>query len=389
VVGSLLNGTKKLEAIKRAVDEAQARREAYWHKVSAAAAAGGGGGAERSTNGALDTSFPGAGEKALARSSGPRQGGARDTGGRAPLKTDDASSSEPLVAAIYFGDWHVDPQMSALHGPNWTEWQLPIHAQPRYPGHLQPNLPLEQVGRMAIDQGGGRHSTQLPCPHTDSSDSPSPFARHWSQPEKGFGMNVSESDPAVMSKKIESATANGIDMFLFDWYWYASPTLATDIVPDLQGPAGGPFLDAALNEGFLKAPNNEKMQFALMWANQDWVDVHPAKREPNSCLNDAPCPPCTSHSAPIRQPFGSGGWHSTGSSGPGQAVIGRKCRGPAQLQMFSEYMDDQVYRNAFKYIAENYFTKPNYYKAPTKLANGTVADCCFFSIYQPGGLSAG
>jgi len=26
------------------------------------------------------------------------------------------------VMAIYYGDWHVDPDMSALHGPNWTEW---------------------------------------------------------------------------------------------------------------------------------------------------------------------------------------------------------------------------------------------------------------------------
>jgi hypothetical protein len=34
-VGSLLNGTKKLAAVKAAVDEAQARREAYWRKVSA------------------------------------------------------------------------------------------------------------------------------------------------------------------------------------------------------------------------------------------------------------------------------------------------------------------------------------------------------------------
>ena len=43
---------------------------------------------------------------------------------------------------------------------------------------------------------------------------------------------------------------------------------------------------------------------------------------------------------------------------------------------------------AFKYIAKNYFTKKNYYKAPTKLSNGSTVDCCFFSFYQPGGLSA-
>ena len=30
-----------------------------------------------------------------------------------------------------------------VHHRNWTEYQLPIHATPRFPGHLQPNLPLE------------------------------------------------------------------------------------------------------------------------------------------------------------------------------------------------------------------------------------------------------
>jgi len=60
--------------------------------------------------------------------------------------------------------------------PNWTEFQLPIHATPRYPGHLQPDLPLED------------HS-------------------------KGFGMNVSEDDPEVMEKKIDAATSHGIGMF--------------------------------------------------------------------------------------------------------------------------------------------------------------------------------
>jgi hypothetical protein len=69
-------------------------------------------------------------------------------------------------------------QHAELHGPDWTEWQLPIHAKPRYPGHLQPNLPLEAPG---------------------------------------FGMNQSEDDPEVFAKKIDAATSNGIDLFLFDW----------------------------------------------------------------------------------------------------------------------------------------------------------------------------
>ena len=134
------------------------------------------------------------------------------------------AAKEQLVAAVYFGDWHVDPQMSAVHGANWTEFQLPIHATPRYPGHLQPNVPLE-------------------VPQT-------------------FGLGAPENQPAVMSRKIAAAVEHGVGMFLFDWYWYASPTMGR--VPDLQGAGGGPFLDGALNDGFLKAPNREQMKFALM-----------------------------------------------------------------------------------------------------------------------------
>ena len=134
----------------------------------------------------------------------------------------------PLVSAFYFGDWHVDPQMSALHkDANWTEFQLAVNAQPRYPGHRQPNLPLHA-------------------------------------PEQGMGVNQSEDEPAVMAKKIDAAVAHGVGMFLFDWYWYASPTMGN--VPDLQGAGGGTFLAGALEHGFLKAPNRQKMQFALMWA---------------------------------------------------------------------------------------------------------------------------
>jgi len=141
-------------------------------------------------------------------------------------------------------------------------------------------------------------------------------------------------------------------MFLFDWYWYASPTMGN--VPDLQGAGGGTFLAGALEDGFLKAPNREKMQFALMWANQDWVDLHPAKKGWNGCYRGAKDEPT---------------W------GPGAKL--------PQLQMFDGYMSATVYRSAFKYIAKTYFTQPNYYKAPTTLANGSTVDCCFFSFYQP------
>jgi hypothetical protein len=80
--------------------------------------------------------------------------------------------------AIYFGDWHVDPVMSALHGPDWTEFEVVTHALPRYEGHQQPNLPKE---------------------------------------DPGFGKRAPEDVPANMEIKIQAAKAAGVDYFLFDW----------------------------------------------------------------------------------------------------------------------------------------------------------------------------
>jgi hypothetical protein len=71
-----------------------------------------------------------------------------------------------------------------------------------------------------------------------------------------------EKDPAVMAKKIDAAADNGIDAFIFDWYMYED----------------GPFLNRCLDEGFLKAKNTNRIKFALMWANHDWVEIHPYKR---------------------------------------------------------------------------------------------------------------
>ena len=81
--------------------------------------------------------------------------------------------------ATYFGDWHVDPVMQALHGPNWTEWNLVVHATPRYEGHLQPNLPLDNI--------------------------------------TGFGPSSPENVPANMQVKIDTAKKAGVDFFMFDW----------------------------------------------------------------------------------------------------------------------------------------------------------------------------
>ena len=62
-----------------------------------------------------------------------------------------------------------------------------------------------------------------------------------------------EADSTVMEKQIDCATSYGVNVFIYDWYWYDNR----------------PFLENCLNDGFLKAKNNNKMKFCLMWANHD------------------------------------------------------------------------------------------------------------------------
>lgn len=62
-----------------------------------------------------------------------------------------------------------------------------------------------------------------------------------------------EADPNVMEKQIDEATKHGVNVFIYDWYWFDHR----------------PFLEQCLDDGFLKAKNNEKMSFYLMWANHD------------------------------------------------------------------------------------------------------------------------
>lgn len=125
-------------------------------------------------------------------------------------------NDQVTVASYYFGNYHPnDPRNEKQFGRPWTEWELVKSAKPRFPGHRQPNLPL------------------------------------W-----GF---TDESDPNVMAQKIDAAADHGVDAFIFDWYYYDD----------------GPFLDRPIDEGFLKAKNNHRLKFGFMWANHDWIDIHP------------------------------------------------------------------------------------------------------------------
>ncbi len=72
-------------------------------------------------------------------------------------------------------------------------------------------------------------------------------------PRKPLWGYVNEADPYVMEMQINAAVEHGVNVFIYDWYWFDER----------------PFLENCLNDGFLKAKNNDKMKFYLMWANHD------------------------------------------------------------------------------------------------------------------------
>ncbi|MBQ7541158.1 MAG: glycoside hydrolase family 99-like domain-containing protein [Clostridia bacterium] len=72
-------------------------------------------------------------------------------------------------------------------------------------------------------------------------------------PRKPVWGYVNEADRYVMEMQIEAAVSHGVNVFIYDWYWYDDR----------------PFLENCLNDGFLKARNNDKMRFYLMWANHN------------------------------------------------------------------------------------------------------------------------
>ena len=70
-------------------------------------------------------------------------------------------------------------------------------------------------------------------------------------PRKPLWGYLNEADPYVMEMQIEAAVDHGVNVFIYDWYWYDNR----------------PFLEQCLDNGFLKAKNRSKMKFYIMWAN--------------------------------------------------------------------------------------------------------------------------
>lgn len=132
--------------------------------------------------------------------------------GIAPSKGQQSPGGRPEVLAVYYPHWHTYKHGNSWKGENWTEWTEMADAIPRFPGHEQPKV-------------------------------------------SSWG-SFDESDPRWVEKEIDLAADHGIDVFLYDWYWYS----------------GVKNMEEALEQGFLKAKNRNRMKFALMWANHDRRD---------------------------------------------------------------------------------------------------------------------
>jgi len=129
------------------------------------------------------------------------------------LMTSHAEDS-PRAVAYYFPNWH---RRSGQTTTNFGEWPNLMRAKPRFDGHQQPKRPL-------------------------------------------WGLE-DEADADVMVRKIATAADHGLSAFIFCWYYHEQ----------------GPYLERALDEGYLRAPNKNRLPFALMWANHD-VNTKPFRK---------------------------------------------------------------------------------------------------------------
>lgn len=163
------------------------------------------------------------------------------------------------VVCVYYPHWHVYPQGEKWFGKNWTEWEFVKTAKPLFKGHRQPMKPL-----------------------------------------LGY---LDGKSPEDVGKEIELASNSGIDVFLFDWYFYGD---------------GIQTMSESLEDGFLKASNRDKMKFAIMW-----------------CYHD--------RGNQFRPEYG---------------------KPRPMLQKLSRTPEE--FLNAVEYCAKNYFAKPNYWSVEGK-----------------------
>lgn len=122
------------------------------------------------------------------------------------------------VASYVFPNYHASALHNKLYAQGWTEYNLIRNARPWFDGHQQPRTPL--LGEL------------------------------------------DESLPSTWETYNKLCKDSGIDVLLWDWYWYD----------------GKPCLHEALENGFLEARNTNDVKFACMWTNHPWYILYPTKK---------------------------------------------------------------------------------------------------------------
>ncbi len=117
------------------------------------------------------------------------------------------------------------------------KYDIAAYVWPSYTGR-------EPRSRMFWPGGIGEWQTVL-------SSEPKENGYHWNR--KPLWGTQDEADPHVMEFQIREALRHGVNVFIYDWYWY-----------DRR-----PFLEQSLDDGFLGAENAGDMKFYLMWANHN------------------------------------------------------------------------------------------------------------------------
>ncbi|KAA6351581.1 hypothetical protein EZS27_001104 [termite gut metagenome] len=122
------------------------------------------------------------------------------------------------VASYVFPNYHASALHNKIYSKGWTEYNLIRSARPWFEGHQQPRTPL--LGEL------------------------------------------DESLPSTWETYNKLCKQSGIDVLIWDWYWYD----------------GKPCLHEALENGFLEANNTNDVRFACMWTNHPWYVLYPTKR---------------------------------------------------------------------------------------------------------------
>lgn len=122
-----------------------------------------------------------------------------------------------VLAYVYPG-WHSIPERDAAFYPGFTEWDLVEDSGPRFPGHVQPRLPL-----------WGRYD---------------------------------DRDPIAVGRRVRLCKDHGIDGLVYGFFWCRGKRVFQD----------------ALDLGYLGSPEGAGFPFALMWANRMPRRVLPVRR---------------------------------------------------------------------------------------------------------------